>query len=63
MYIPYAAPAFLGISGAASGLGAEGISGTASGLGTEGISSEANIPGTIMNPDVSGTVPNIMGKK
>lgn len=39
MYIPYAAPAFLGISGA------------------------ANIPGAIMNPDVSGTVPNIMGKK
>ena len=63
MYIPYAAPAFLGISGAASGLGAEGISGAASGLGAEGISGAANIPGTIMNPDVSGTVPNIMGKK
>lgn len=63
MYIPYAAPAFLGISGAAGGLGAAGISGAANGLGAEAISGAANISGTIMNPDVSDTVPNIMGKK
>lgn len=63
MYIPYAAPAFLGISGAAGGFGAAGISGAANGLGAAGISGAEGIPGTIINPDVSGTVPNIMGKK
>lgn len=57
MYIPYAAPTFLSAFGAASISGASGISNASS------ISDAANIPGTIMNPDVSGTVPNIMGKK